>query len=312
MFMKTWCPLLVIASSLYGQAAWDAHTRRGGDLEKDGRYADAAREFSAAVQDADAAHLPIALDNLGVAYRELGNYPEAERCYRRAIALLDAAEPARPLDLATALQNLGALRLVQGRPSQAEPLYRRAYALRVDALGPQAALVGMTLHGLAETAHERRRYDEAEDLYRRASVILESAQGASATGVADVWHNWGALYRETKRDVLAGPLLEGAAAAYEKTSPLHPKLAIILRNLAELEAAAGNVARAQELFTRSLHICDASLPPDHPQTGVILQAYARFLQSTHHKTEAGLVNQRARTILGKGGYTVDASTFTAR
>lgn len=167
--------------------------------------------------------------------------------------------------------------------------------------------LGMTLHGLAQAAHQRRRYAEAEDFYRRAAAILQSA------ALADVWHNWSALYRETGPDDQARPLLESAAAIYEKSWPLHPKLAIILRNLAELEADARHSARAEDLFNRSLQICDASLPAGHPQTGVILQAYARFLRNTHRKTEARQVGQRASAILASGmRATVDVSEFKPR
>jgi len=309
---KAWYLLFSIVLPVAGKPAWDAHSLQGAALEKQGRYTEAARELTAAVQEADEAQLPATLDSLGVVYRELGNWAEAERCYHRAIGLLETAS--RPLDLATALQNFGALRLVQGRPSQAEPLYRRAYGLRVQVLGSRDPLVGLTMHGLAEVAHDRQRYEEAEELYRGAAKILESAYGPKSTVVADVWHNWSALYRETKRDELARPLLEGAAGVYETVSPLHPKLAIILRNLAELEAAAGHTARAQERFDQSLHICEVSLPADHPQTGVILQAYAKFLQDTHRKSEAKAVGQRARSILAKNGgaYAVDVSALVRR
>jgi hypothetical protein len=63
-----------------------------------------------------------------------------------------------------------------------------------------------------------------------------------------------------------------------------------------------------------VHICEASLPADHPQTGVILQAYGRFLKNAHRKTEA----ERASAILANGmvangsGYTVDVSEFRRR
>jgi Tfp pilus assembly protein PilF len=287
---------------LSGQSAWEAHTREGVSLDKAGRYVDAVREFSAAVEVADASQLPGTLDSLGVLYRQLGRYPEAEKCHRRAIALLETA--GRPLELATALENLGGLRLVQNRPSQAQPLYLRAYDLRVQALDPR---VGQTLHGLAQAAHGQRHYEEAEDYYRRASAIVGAEAGA------DVLHNWGTLYCETGRGELGQPLLERAAAIYEQRWPLHPKLAIILRNFAELEADAGHSGRAEDLFQRSLRICEASLPADHPQTGVILQAYGRFLKTAHRKSEAKVVNERAAAILAKGmAYTVDVSEFRRR
>jgi Tfp pilus assembly protein PilF len=307
--MSIKAPLLLfsIMALLSGQSAWDTHTRQGVILDEEGRYADAAREFSTAVEVADAAQLPGTLDSLGVLYRQLGRYPEAEKCHRRAIALLEGA--GRPVELATALENLGGLRLVQNRPSQAQPLYQRAYDLRVQALDRR---VGQTLHGLAQAAHSQRHYDEAEDYYRRAVRVLQGEAGA------DVLHNWGTLYCETGRDEQGQPLLERAAAVYDKSRPLHPKLAVILRNLAELEANAGHSARAQELFERAVHICEASLPADHPQTGVILQAYGRFLKNAHRKTEAKVVNERASAILAQGmvangtGYTVDVSEFRAR
>jgi len=287
---------------LSGQSAWDTHMRQGVALDKEGRYGEAVREFSAAVEAADAAQLPGTLDSLGVLYRQLGQYPESEKCHRRAIALLEGT--GRSLELATALENLGGLRLVQNRPSQAQPLYQRAYDLRVQA---GSTRVGQTVHGLAQSAHAQRHYGEAEDYYRQAAVVL---QGDAA---ADVLHNWAALYRETGRDVEARPLFERAAAVYESRWPQHPKLAIILRNVAELEAGAGRAARAQELFERAVHICEASLPADHPQTGVILQAYGRFLKNAHRKTEAKVVNERASAILAKRtAYTVDVSEFRGR
>jgi hypothetical protein len=60
-----------------------------------------------------------------------------------------------------------------------------------------------------------------------------------------------------------------------------------------------------------VRICEASLPVDHPQTGVILQAYGRFLKNAHRKTAAKVVNERASAILGMR-YTVDVSDFRPR
>jgi tetratricopeptide (TPR) repeat protein len=127
--------------------------------------------------------------------------------------------------------------------------------------------------------------------------------------------DWALLYRDLHRDDDAHPLLERALAAYEKAAPLHPKLAIILRNLAELEADQGNLERSGQLFSRALRICDVSLPPDHPQTAFILQAYGRFLVKSGRKREARVATDRARTILAKGArengtvYTIDVSSF---
>lgn len=244
-----------------------------------------------------------------------GRYLDAETCFRRALSLVD---PSDPLGSAVAAQGLASLQLLLNRPAEAERLYRRVYDLRASVLPAGDPRVGVALHGLAEAVHERRRYEEAEPLYRRAAANLEAAFGRSSTTVADVWHNWAKLYRDTRRDEEARPLLECARSVYEKESPRSPKLAVILRNLAELEAAARHPERAEQLFDRSLSICDAELPADHPQTAAILQAYAAFLRTQHRGKEADQMNRRAAAILrnAAGGntqaFTVDVSALVAR
>ncbi|HKE29067.1 MAG TPA: tetratricopeptide repeat protein [Bryobacteraceae bacterium] len=292
---------------------WDAHFRSGEALDRAGQYAASAVEFEMALAVAEHFlktdwRLPVTLHNLGVVYRQLGRYPDAERCYQRASAIFERSQPERKAELASLLFDLGALYLTVGELSRAEPLCRRSYELRLEALGPNHPLIGASLHGLARVAQECRRFREAEDDYRRAAAVLEAAYGPHSRELADLDHNWGMLYRDQARDAEARPLLERAAAIYTETASSHPKLAIILRNLAELEASAGNSEQAARLFERSIAICDASLPADHPQTGIVLQAYAQFLRRTSHKKEAEVANARANAILrghSRTNYTVD-------
>jgi tetratricopeptide (TPR) repeat protein len=310
--------LCIVLPAMWAAGAngdWDAHFRSGEALDRAGHYAASAAEFETAL--IAAAHfsktdrrLPVTLHNLGVVYRQLGRYPDAERCYQRASAIFERSQPERKAELASILFDLGALYLTMGELSRAEPFYRRSYELRLEALGPNHPLIGASLHGLARVAQERRRFREGEEYYRRAAAILETAYGLNSRELADLDHNWGMLYRDQGRDAEARPLLERAAAIYRETAPSHPKLAVILRNLAELEASAGDSEQAAHLFERSVAICDASLPPDHPQTGIVLQAYARFLRRTNHKKEAAVANARANAILRvqpRTGYTIDLS-----
>jgi len=309
--MKTLLPLLFALGAFAAEGSLDRHLSQGQLLESQGRYEDAAREFEAALPEAERlgpadVRLPLTLHNLGAVYRALGRYPEAERSYRRAIAIFEAGRPRWNAELAATLDNLGALNLALGRPSRAEPLYRHACQLEGNARS-------VSLQGLAQAAHQLHRYVDAEELYRRATALAESPLAA-----ADISHNLALLYRDLRRDADARPLLERAASAYETAAPRHPKLAVIQRNLAELEAAAGNPSRAGSLFERSLAICDESLPPDHPQTGIILQAYAQFLSRTGRKKDARAAAERSRAILAHAqaetgaAYTVDLSAFARK
>jgi len=299
---------------------WDSHFTQGEALEHQGKYAAAVSEFEAALPaatafGADDWRLPITLHNLGTVYRETGRYADAERCYRRAIAIFETHQLARKAELAGTLNNLGALDLVMGRNRKAGELYGRAYRLRVEALGAMHPLTAASLQGLAQVAQERRQYAEADRLYRQAARILEPALGAESLAMADLRHNWALLDRDAGRDRDALPLLERAEAIYTKAAPLHPKRAIVLRNLADLEMSASDLEKSGALFEQALDICAKSLPPDHPETGVILQAYSRFLYRVNRKKEGRVVAERARAILAKSarengvGYSVDVTTL---
>jgi tetratricopeptide (TPR) repeat protein len=231
-----------------------------------------------------------------------GSYAEAERCFQHALAAHESD---------STLHDFASLELLMGRPSRAEQLYRRALALRLEAMDARDPRVAATLHGLAAALQERRKYREAEDLYVRADGILEAAFGPSSMVVADLRHNLATLYRETGRAAEARPLLESAAGVYEKAKPVRPKLAVIYRNLAELEAAGGNCDRAGSLFARALAIGEAAYGPEHPQTAIILEAYGKFLHDTHRKSEANAALARARSILARNAanLTVDVSAF---
>jgi tetratricopeptide (TPR) repeat protein len=321
MKLTPWIAMLcLLPPACAGETPWEQHFHRGDALERAGNYAEAAPQFETALTEAERLgpadwRLPLTLHNLGAVNRELGHYPEAERYYRRAISLWESHQPERARELAGSLHNLAVLHMMLGRLSQAEPLYRRAYELRRGALGPSDPLTASSMHGLAELLQQRRKYAEADALYLQAATVIEAAHGANSLEVADISHNRALLYRDMHRDAEARPLLERAAAIYDSAAPQHPKLAVVLRNLAELRASRGDTAEAAHLFARALRICDESLPADHPQTGVILQAYARFLQQTHRNKEARAMTERARAILAKdnreGGaaYTVDASGF---
>ena len=270
----------------------------------------AAQEFEAALADNPSGDkLALILHNLGTVERQLGRYPEAERHLRRAVAIWQQHEPTNQTELASSLQNLATLYLTLGRLSQAEPLYRRAYDLRRATLGDQHPLTALSLHCLAELLHTRRRYVEAEDLFTRASARLDP----NSLEFADLSHNRAILYRDMHRDPESKPLLERAAAIYETSGPTHPNLAIILRNLADLDPT-----HADTLFARSLAICAASLPPDHPQTAIILEAYATHLDHTSRKKEGRPLHQRAHSILAASArtsganLTIDVLALTAK
>jgi tetratricopeptide (TPR) repeat protein len=291
------------------QDEWDSHFRRGEELHRTSQLAQAAHEFELALAEAERLgpadwKLPLTLHNLGEVDRELGRDFDAERFYRRAISIWQSHHPARTAELVSTLENLGALYLSRGQFAQAEGLYRRA-----NELSPDAAPI---LHGLAQAAHGHKRYADAAKLYARA------AASAGPQELPAVLHDWGALLLQTHHTSEARPLLERAESAYRENPADRPRLAVVWRTMAELEAAEGHPDAADELFSRSLRLCEEILPANHPQIAIILQSYARFLSAAHRNKDARIAADRARAILECGrresgmGYTVDAAAFGNR
>jgi len=314
--------ILLAASAAWAANDWEAHFSRGEMFQRNGQYEPAAAEFESALHAVqrnapDDVKVPVTWNNLGVVYRALGRTPEAERCYLRAIAFYEKRADLAA-SLATTLENLAALYLTLGQLSKAEPLYRRSYQIRLEVLPPTHPAIAQSLQGLAQLEQERHRPERAEQYYRQALAIEESAFGPTSGAIAPALHNLATLCADAGRSDEARALYDRALAIYRANLPGHPAEAVVLRHLAELDAQAGMPSRADAEFQQALAICDRTLPPDHPQTGIILQAYGRFLSQSRRKKEAGAVTARANSILLKGmrdtgsAYTVEANTLRAK
>jgi tetratricopeptide (TPR) repeat protein len=303
--MTRWFGFVLVCAvvAAEGSAAWEQHFSAGEAFSRSGDYVRALREFESALREAENLGprdpvLAVTLTNVGVIYKRLGRYTEAERSYNRAISIFEQYHPNLRTGLATTLHDFGSLSVAQRRWSKADELYRRAYDIRVMALGPDHESVGISLMAMGELAEELKDYDKAENQYLQAWAIFRKIAPPGSLDRADLEHNLAVLYHQMGHAERSVTLFTDAAAAYQRIAPRHPNLAIILRNYAELQADLQDLTAAAESFRTAVAICDVSLPPDSPTTGIILQAYSRFLAKTKRRTEAKALAERARKILG--------------
>jgi thiamine biosynthesis lipoprotein ApbE len=86
-----------------------------------------------------------------------------------------------------------------------------------------------------------------------------------------------------------------------------------LNNIALLHCRLKQPAEAAALFERSLRIAEATLGPNHPTVGRVLNNYSKALRMMKRKAEAETAAARAKSILDgslRSGYlrhTVDLS-----
>ena len=123
--------LAIAAVILLRDDPWERHMAAGAAAYQQGKYAEAAKQIRAAVEEA----------------REFG--PADRR-------------------LAASLNNLAAIFDAQGKYAEAEPLHQRALAIREKALGSEHPDVAQSLNNLAEVYGAQARYAEAEPLHKRA------------------------------------------------------------------------------------------------------------------------------------------------
>ena len=108
------------------------------------------------------------MSNLTELYTQLQRYAEADRFYRRALAILDSALGPDHAEIAVALLSMAEGYCVQKRYDEAEPLFLRALAISEKTLGSGHPLVGRTLANYARLLRATKRKSEAGQLEQRA------------------------------------------------------------------------------------------------------------------------------------------------
>ena len=142
------------------------------------------------------------LDLLATVFKEQSRYGEAERLYKRALAIrkrtLDHGE--RPPSIrvtphshvqggfAQSHINLASLYLSQGQYEKAKLFFERYLAIAEDIGGPDGESFSVGLMNLALVSKEQGHYGEAETLYKRALTISEKKKHfTQLCSVSNAW-----------------------------------------------------------------------------------------------------------------------------
>jgi tetratricopeptide (TPR) repeat protein len=226
-----------------------------------------------------------AVNMLGAAYFELGQLPEAEATFGRALELANTA--GADLIVGRATNNLGLIANIRGHPGEALARYRLAIPAYQRAGNPRG--LAETFHNMAVSFRDLRQLEEADRHERRTTEFAREAGseqllamaaagraelsflrgdarvaevGALAAaerygaipdpiGEADALRLAGAARRALGAPARARPLLDRAVALARRHGSALVE-AESLRARAELSAALGERAAAQADVTRAL------------------------------------------------------------
>lgn len=298
--------LLAAASTTH---SWDAHMLAGNTAFREGRYADAEREYRAALQlrTVPSPELAASLNNLASSFHELGRFNEAERLYLRSVEMWgDGTGAAQPLN------NLGTLYRQQRRFTDAVKAYERSLGIRLAEHGPAHPSVARVLHNLGRVHQMQNRLDVAEQMYRRALHLFEQAH-ESAAEVAGVLGNVAAVEAQTGRRAAARQTFAEAIRLAESDRTGHPVLVDIFLKAALAEQEAKNHPEAERHFERARALAEHLLGPRHPITATIDTHRAATLRKLKRKEEATRLESEAAALLRtfEGAYTVDLAELKA-
>ncbi|MGE3957199.1 MAG: tetratricopeptide repeat protein [Vicinamibacterales bacterium] len=276
---------------------------RGERLREAGRYVEAERALSGAVQALERGcgptHLDVAhaLNHLGMCNKYLARFIDAGLQYQRALSIVES-QVGRDNDLAASLyHNLGGLEHAAGNWLRGEPYARLAVRIRTRLHGRNHPFVASDLTALAALLDRLGHVDEAERHYARALAILEREHGPDHHLVAVALNNLGAVrHARGDRDEAEAMYRRALDIEVRALGPTHPKVGFALNNLAVLLKDRRRYTEAATLFRRALKAFTRELGPTHPNVGVCLENYAAVLSRLGRGAEAASALRRAGRI----------------
>src|SRR5690349_18264988 len=155
-----------------------------------------ARNGIAAVQRVlgpDSRELAVLLNERGILGKHLGRFAEAERHYRRALAIYARRGEVASAGVAAILHNLGGLAHERGDHQTAYGYARRGLEVREALAEPDPLALAQDRAALAAVLVDLHRYDQAETLLAGALATYESWYGPWHYEAGVTLHNLGCL-----------------------------------------------------------------------------------------------------------------------
>lgn len=212
-----------------------------------GQYTEAQGVLENALKETKSAHRHAAtLDQLGQLHTALGQFDEAEKYYKDALAEKEKSLGRKHRDVAETLNNLADLYYLAGKTEECEPLYRRA--LEINERDQLNFEVCRSLNGMALLQNDANNKVEAEKFLQRAIKIHEKAERRDQPYYATVLTNLGILYTNEGRLGEAEVLFD--KAKYVQVNCLradHPDVALRMHATAALLEAQGKSAEASAM-----------------------------------------------------------------
>jgi serine/threonine protein kinase/Tfp pilus assembly protein PilF len=204
---------------------------------------------------------------IGVAYKDLGLYPQAQREVERALELRRRVRGEQDRDTMQSMYWVAELFRLQGKDAQAVAPFRKALEIRSRMLGAEHPDTLNTMSQLATVYQQLGRYAEAEPLYKKALEGQRRMLGEKHADTASTMNDLGVLYQREGRYAQAEQL---DTRTLEITRELRgeeaPDTLTVMLNLAMDYVYEYKYDQAAPLLIKVLDVRRRVLGEEHPET----------------------------------------------
>lgn len=212
------------------------------------------------LSDKENAMLASTYGSMATAYRRMGDYDQAEKLYKTALAIYERSVGPNHIDTAVVANGLAANYTFQNRIDEAELYYQRALATVEKSLGEEHRDVSIVCRNFGTFYFQQRDYPQAESLYRRALAIREKTVGGNHPSALNVVNDLARLYQAMGKNLEAKTLFQRLLTADEATyGARSPEVANDLNHLAEVTEALKKDDESRDLKGRA-HQIEQTLP----------------------------------------------------
>ena len=213
-------------------------------------------------------------NRLGHLFHRTGQIKEAEKAYRRVLALGEAHKDKE--EQAAAYGNLGIVYRALGDLSQTEQLHEKALKVYKD-LGSKEGMANQ-YSGLGLVYTERGELNKAKEMHREALAIHEDLD--SREGMAQDYNNLGLVYYAHDELVHAEEMYSKAMTIY-KALGSREGVAAEYGNLGLVYAGFGELDKAEEMYRKSLKLCELlglkeTMAEQYDNLGCLYQVHSEF------------------------------------
>ena len=238
-------------------------------LRQRGRFRRALPLLQRAVTQSKASARPHVVaslsNNLGLIYKDVGEYDAAARAYRDALALC-LPDRGWSNDLATLCHNLGGINHARGSYDKAERFARLGIRIRMRIRKSTARALARDVVALAAILHARGKYVDAEQEYLRGIRLLSGSPRRDYE-LAVAQGGLAALYVDAARLEDAAALMQQCLITKQKCfGTSHPDYLLTLNNFGVLQWKRGNRDAARQILHETARAFNVCLGPTHPRT----------------------------------------------